>query len=1571
MLTLDNRYLRFQLNPAKSPEVTTLNPTQGTSVMNTNGQNEGETNELFDLNALVIDLGLRQLSRELKLTRKGTLTKKSLAAIRKALISNAESIPGNRDLYYLLTHKDENHKPDISLSLPLIADKVIANLASVFSKASVAFRFPGSKLVLQADFATQDFVNDKGETIREPLKFKDKDGYTEVYVPSTYRQFLSEGDVFTLGGQDGIMGFRIPSSNYHSLLALKVKGFYPAPPGAESNVVIAPGPIVYYHGSDNDVDTLFVIKKSTWPANDTNIFPLVNKYSPTTEDSSAFSLSSSSFVGFSAGSADIIDGQPLHYFLEDIVIQITQDIETKRKDLDNESTPLATKKAIEAELNLLNLEADLLTKVAALSAKNAIVHLFSSNLRDPKNRTDLLTPISFDMVAALRSDSFQEQVAKLAPDLTEEEQVTALQDISDSLEKQSQSLMEVWAKLEADRRGRSLSNFPSKEEIDDLLYPEGELSDFNVQEKIKSNTDAGGAMVGIAANTLKSAAYSFSAEKIMSIRKKSDPSQVLEVGSPELNSLIKASKKGTVENFLRGSLEWEAAERFQPVLKERFQLRMNGRVLNSFRRTSVDFSNGEVLMHNGYPVNIFEVYDTIENLAIDNVKEQKLFILGINNNNANAFLSAIAYGIPLTDISRIFKTPKLAQMFSSGRVAPGVLVQEMKDLAQSIITDGTLAEGLLAFVDEQRANTILKQINLATSQGEDAVETLLSKLTTSLYLDSAVLDRVYTGRLTGAGKDISDILALSTVAKLSGVGDQMFKYAQTLSMLKRYPNAKWRMDQLNDNILKLVEFQGEEAMRSQLFSEHKTNVRNYIKETSQEYKDLLAKDADLAERYVSEQMAQLEASPVFNALPSRLAESSFMNRLMRRSVSREMRATSDNVFRSNNILLLPHVYAAWRGLVQLKALIENSFAMHYHEVKTFAEELLADSGIYVLPYKYYSKVETIQKEFINYLASNMSLELGSETLDLRVDPELTFDSSAGVFQGQEAWCQRYIRDFIKLQEKYPENSLLQSVEVSTDPITSLKRLYLVADKVGNEETVERLRADFKEFARTEDAEAARNLFKYALITKGMFFSRTSFSLIFPEDWAAAYSKSLDARLQTLISKENPAATKLNLLAIKDELLYQFLRLNVNSLRYVDGRPKTVKHVKDKKGYDQEVYRGTDVVDGQVVHFDLMYPDQPFAPKYIRRFDNTVYARMDVDSQTAYYRAIARSGPHNFFNLSEESLDEPFKIKKLLDPSLRIVPHTYLKGGKLVTSDELSVGDVFYIHDVFAPSPRELRIGKVTAIGLSTNGYTSYSYSLEGTKSLIDSTDIAAMRLEAKPLDSTLDARVVTVATAREAVIKAKLHRQKNAVSVVGSGIAEGNTIKLDIAPIDVDNISDDEIAAYVARVKKQIKAIPKDAIVYVTPTLLDPLIVETPDVARQIALAFYHQTGFAFPILSEEQLESKLSYSAQLLVKRREILKALLNKDVALYENTGNSIPYRIVLEDLKKSKSFSRGRLRAGDIIGIGQHNGHNLYAYVDLVDNGNAYLTPFSEDVFMLLEEDNYDAARFYEIVDNHTKC
>jgi len=78
--------------------------------------------------------------------------------------------------------------------------------------------------------------------------------YVEAIVPSYFKDKVALGDFL----YSDLLSFRIPSSGMHSSVPLKVVGFYDT---ENTNVVIIPKDVVVLHGSDYDVDSLFVIRR--------------------------------------------------------------------------------------------------------------------------------------------------------------------------------------------------------------------------------------------------------------------------------------------------------------------------------------------------------------------------------------------------------------------------------------------------------------------------------------------------------------------------------------------------------------------------------------------------------------------------------------------------------------------------------------------------------------------------------------------------------------------------------------------------------------------------------------------------------------------------------------------------------------------------------------------------------------------------------------------------------------------------------------------------------------------------------------------------------------------------------------------------------------------------------------------------------------------------------------------------------------------------------------------------------------------------------------------------------------
>jgi hypothetical protein len=98
------------------------------------------------------------------------------------------------------------------------------------------------------------------------LLFRDKDGFSECIVPSSMAKAmgLSEGDMMKLDvGQNKkrmqAMGTRIPSTGIHSVILFKIIGI-----SENAERIIAPEELIRMHGSDFDIDSLFVMRRETY-----------------------------------------------------------------------------------------------------------------------------------------------------------------------------------------------------------------------------------------------------------------------------------------------------------------------------------------------------------------------------------------------------------------------------------------------------------------------------------------------------------------------------------------------------------------------------------------------------------------------------------------------------------------------------------------------------------------------------------------------------------------------------------------------------------------------------------------------------------------------------------------------------------------------------------------------------------------------------------------------------------------------------------------------------------------------------------------------------------------------------------------------------------------------------------------------------------------------------------------------------------------------------------------------------------------------------------------------------------
>jgi len=259
--TLSNYNYRIQLNPKHHTDSHVKTPSQIIYQLNTNTLNLDAANRVYGLLSRLTDMGLEKMSEVLG--KKAGIDKNQLKKVKDTIASKVKYSSTDKRFAELINNKD------ISINFPYIVRKAIASLNSMVSNATVGTEFSGTKLVLESAYGTrtQDIMTKNGIRKYPELVVDPKSGeyYMECYLPDigNLRKKLNISDEVFFESKDlsTLFGFRIPSTELHSAVPIKVIGFYPVEKGSEENIIIAPKELVLLHGSDFDVDSLFAIRK--------------------------------------------------------------------------------------------------------------------------------------------------------------------------------------------------------------------------------------------------------------------------------------------------------------------------------------------------------------------------------------------------------------------------------------------------------------------------------------------------------------------------------------------------------------------------------------------------------------------------------------------------------------------------------------------------------------------------------------------------------------------------------------------------------------------------------------------------------------------------------------------------------------------------------------------------------------------------------------------------------------------------------------------------------------------------------------------------------------------------------------------------------------------------------------------------------------------------------------------------------------------------------------------------------------------------------------------------------------
>ena len=399
IIEMDSNNFRIQLDPEANIDTFVSNPTQLGYFINSNGKNRAESIEYYSLFAQLQRIGLNKVYRELGIKSnnreysKGE-RQKLKNTVQKTLAKSAAKRENSLREAAMLS------EGDIDINFPAIVAKSISLLSSNFEKSVIKPKFPGQKLALMSDLGitvfekgnlvgTRSELEAQGITVDDswserPLRhMHGNNNYAEVILPEALKGQFQIGDEFF--NKYG-MGFRIPSTELHSAIPLRVVGFSNE---AGTSTLIAPKELSPLHGSDFDIDSLFIIRRAT-----------------------IFDRDKGGRRIFTAEGVDVrID-------VQDALLNPSNYIDNMEYVIDQavaERTELRNQSEIDKDLDKkLTKEIAILNSVQEAAIKNRMLEIYLDVITADKNRESMLTPINLKVLNGKDVNSVFDMYAKNA-----------------------------------------------------------------------------------------------------------------------------------------------------------------------------------------------------------------------------------------------------------------------------------------------------------------------------------------------------------------------------------------------------------------------------------------------------------------------------------------------------------------------------------------------------------------------------------------------------------------------------------------------------------------------------------------------------------------------------------------------------------------------------------------------------------------------------------------------------------------------------------------------------------------------------------------------------------------------------------------------------------------------------------------------------------------------------------------------------------------------------------------------------------------------------------------------------
>lgn len=674
-------------------------------------------------------------------------------------------LPGNERIVSLL------NTPNISMNNPLFSEKLMQSFFNSFTKKTVSPKHPGGSFVLQSEFGFEANRVLAENTLRTPELVTDEKGnllYAECYLPEMYSDQLKTGEMVYYNSDEygKMFGFRIPSSDLHSSVPLKVIGFYPST--AQDNVIVIPSAVTALHGSDFDVDKLFVVRYGVFTGLDSEQDPkaadkdpqqLVDKreYKTKFQKENIIVAQKGIKFGYTAPNAKYDSKNNLINFGEDEKhtqifniesVLLDEKEKTQNKIIELE-TEMGTLKAVPGENKAqfiqrrtkwqnLNKEVQDLTKHLKV-LRSIQKGLYSNTILDSvldnisysgENAEDILFGITFDPVKGYEEESEYSQLARVYSDINKAKGVNDLLAERPKLYKTlDEADPQVVAKVRKELEEKLGVDTTSQEGQEDLLALVNEnLKDAWVDDRdefIRRQRGTGSVNIN-------------KVEDHVTIHKE---------------TYMAAGLVGLIANFSKG-----LAYAFHGITDNAKEIELN---ISDAEAVEIDGQKFNSLsLENKDNIKTQELRSLALNAAIDHVKEQILNVLNVGNKTAKIFLAAISTKMNLHQTTMLMLQPVAKELNSSNATTVNDTLKRMSTLIQE-----KLQELGKPVSDDEISSVSIQTKDLekfaTTSFTELFNDTENSKYRQNLIFQMKVMRQLST--LNAIGGEVSDVSAVLSI----------------------------------------------------------------------------------------------------------------------------------------------------------------------------------------------------------------------------------------------------------------------------------------------------------------------------------------------------------------------------------------------------------------------------------------------------------------------------------------------------------------------------------------------------------------------------------------------------------------------------------------------------------------------------------------------------------------------------------------------------------------------------------------------------------------------------------------